>query len=424
MFPGGFVIHLGSARAQVLEACQLLPFSDLSPNEAIGWVIAEPVIASDSVPPFANSAVDGFALRSSDTSRVPASLAVVEAVMAGEISTIDVAPGSAVKLMTGAPIPSGADAVCMVEMTEPDAQQEDRVIIKATLRPGENIRTAGEDVAAGSEVFPAFTQLGPVHLGVLISARVGSVRAVPPPRVGVLATGDELTSDPGPLAPGAIRDSNRPSMLARLRADGFEAVDCGTARDDPALIASAIESAATRCDALITIGGVSMGERDYIAAVLAKLGASPLIEMKIAIRPAKPFVFGALADRRLPVFGLPGNPVSSLVSYELLVRPALRKMAGHRGLDRPVLVARAPAGFSREPDGKTYFLRVKVVSTDEGLEAHPLAGQGSHQLSTLAEANALAVVPDGDGIPPGGSVKVLVLDVDRLDGEQAATWIP
>ncbi len=386
-------------------------------------MVSEDVPAVDPVPPFANSSMDGYALRSADTISAPVTLHVSGTTYAGDALSRDLPLGAAQRVMTGAPIPPGADAVCMVERTR--EVDTDGVEISVALQPGENVRDAGADVNAGDVCVRAGSALSPAHLGVLISAGVRDVRVIPRPRVGVLSTGDELVAAGARLTPGKIRDSNRPTLLARLENDGFTPVDLGSALDETATIARAIDLGARDCDGVVTLGGVSVGDHDYLADALGKLGASPMASMQIAIRPAKPFAFGVLADPGVPIFGLPGNPVSALVSYELIVRPALRLMAGQSALDRPLLSAIVPDGFPRTRDERTQFVRVQVRRGSDGaLEVRPTPGQGSHQLRGLADADGLAVVPDGDGIPPGGSVDVLLLREDALVTEKDARWMP
>jgi molybdenum cofactor synthesis domain-containing protein len=215
-----------------------------------------------------------------------------------------------------------------------------------------------------------------------------------------------LVDDGSPLAPGQIRESNR-TMLAGLLAEaGCEVVDLGTVRDDEAALEAVLREAAADCDAIVSSGGVSMGDYDVVKAVLGRVAA--MTWLQIAIKPAKPFAFGTIDGT--PVFGLPGNPVSSLISFELLARPALRRMMGHRRLARPSLVAVSEAGISRRPDGKVHLVRVNTTFDDDGrFHVSPVGAQGSHQLAATALADAIAIVPDGDGIPPGGDVAVLML---------------
>ena len=226
------------------------------------------------------------------------------------------------------------------------------------------------------------------------------------PTVAVLSTGDELVDDGRPLAPGQIRESNR-TMLAGLLADaGCDVVDLGIVRDDESELEAVLRSAASTCDAIVTSGGVSMGDYDVVKAVLGRI--ADMTWMQIAIKPAKPFAFGRLEGT--PVFGLPGNPVSSLVSFELLARPALRRMMGHARVARPSVVAVADEGLARRPDGKVHFVRVNAEFGDDGrCHVRTVGAQGSHQLAATALADAMAVLPDGDGVPPGGEVAVLML---------------
>jgi molybdopterin molybdotransferase len=221
----------------------------------------------------------------------------------------------------------------------------------------------------------------------------------------VMSTGDELVEH-GPLARGHIRDSNRPTLLALLEQSGFDAVDLGIVADDEHAVTHALEHAVDACDAVITSGGVSMGDLDFIKVVLDRIG--DMRWMQIAIKPAKPLAFGTVG--RVPVFGLPGNPVSSMVSYELFARPALRRMAGHTQLERLHVTATAPDGLRRIADGKVHLVRVVATQAEDGSWAvRSAGGQGSHQLTAMAAANALAILPDGEGVPPGGGVRTMLL---------------
>ncbi len=245
----------------------------------------------------------------------------------------------------------------------------------------------------------------------------------PCPTVGVLSTGDELVTTTGALAPGTIRDSNRPALLAQLEADGFGALDVGMAGDDEAVLVALLKDAASRCDAVVTSGGVSVGDRDMVKLVLEKLCGATMRSMQVAIKPAKPLAFGVLEASGTPVFGLPGNPVSALVSYELFARPALRSMAGCTVLDRARLAAVADVDLPRQRDGKLHLIRVVArAGTDGVVRVGMSGGQGSHMLSAMAQSNALALVPDGDGVSSGEHVEVLLLDADRLSASPEAPW--
>jgi len=281
---------------------------------------------------------------------------------------------------------------------------------------GDAVRGVGDDVRAGALLYAAGTLVTPAVAGVLASVNASPVTCVPRPRVAVLSTGDELIDDGSPLQPGQIRESNRTMLLGLVADAGCDAVDLGIVRDDEALLEDVLRSAADSCDAIVTSGGVSMGDYDVVKAVLSRIAR--MRWMQIAIKPAKPFAFGMLATldgtREVPVFGLPGNPVSSLVSYELLARPALRQMAGHPAVtvDRPTVEAVADAGLPRRADGKTHFMRVFASFAADGrVHVASVGAQGSHQLAATSLANAIAEVPDGYGVAPGGSVRTILLSV-------------
>jgi molybdenum cofactor synthesis domain-containing protein len=306
--------------------------------------------------------------------------------------------------MTGAPLPDGADAVVMVEDSEP--VDPGRVRLHRRLQSGASVRNVGDDVREGDTVFSAGTVITPAVAGVLASVNARVVTVHPAARVAVLSTGDELVTDGSPLRPGQIRESNS-AMLAPLLAEAGCVVDHrGTVPDDEAVLEAVLRDAARSCDAVVTSGGVSMGEYDVVKAVLGRIAA--MHWMQIAIKPAKPFAFGTLDGT--PIFGLPGNPVSSLVSFELLARPALRRMMGHRRLARRSLVGITDTDLTRRPDGKVHLMRVSGTFDDDGrYHVRPVSAQGSHQLAATALADGLAVVPDGSGLPAGAEVAVLLL---------------
>lgn len=403
------MIPLAEAREHVLARCSpkapiLVPLLD-----ALGCVLAGPVVAQEAVPPFANSAMDGYAVLAADvasaSSSAPVHLTVVDTVAAGVGARVAVESGQAVRIMTGAPVPVGADAIVPVEHTSggPDATV---VAILDGSPSGRHIRLAGSDIEPGAEVLRAGTLLGPAHLGVLASVGVRRPVVVPRPRVGVLSTGDELVDDGRALGPGQIRESNRPLLVALARSFGVDAVDLGTVRDDRDALAAALTAAADSCDAVVTSGGVSMGDFDLVKVVLGEL--ADMAWMQVAIRPAKPFAFGVLAGT--PIFGLPGNPVSSLVSLALLGVPGLRTIAGRSDLDLPRVRAVAATDLDRHRDGRTAFLRVHCTWAPDGrLRAVPVGAQGSHHLAATAGANGLAELPDGPGIAQGDHVMVVLL---------------
>ncbi len=397
----------------VADRCQRLSAVDMPLSEAMHCVLAEDVHSAERVPPFANTAMDGFAVRAADVESVPCDLVVVATLAAGAKPTVEVGPGEAIRIMTGAAIPAGADAIVPVENVDRAATTEQSVRILESANVGDAVRPAGEDVEVGQLVFRAGAVLSAGHLGVLSSIGATTVRAYPRVRLGVLSTGDELISAPTPLEVGQIRDSNRLTLLGLGRLTNCEVVDLGVARDTEQSIEAAILDGLARCDALVTSGGVSMGDFDYVKVVLDRLSAEseePMRWMQIAIKPAKPLAFGLIGGK--PVFGLPGNPVSSMVSFELFARAALRTMMGHEfeSAKRPTVRALAGAGLDRRPDGKTHFVRVVATMEPNGrYVASSSGGQGSNLLRSMALANALAVLPDGDGAIAGQEVDVLLL---------------
>jgi molybdopterin molybdotransferase len=404
------LVPLEAVQREILAAVTPLEAVRVPLGDALGLVLAEEVRSREAVPPFANTAMDGYAVRAADTGGAapgePARLRVVGELPAGRAPQQAVGDGEAIRIMTGAPMPPGADAVVMVERTTRDGA--DGVLIEAPASPGDHVRPAGGDLAAGAPVFGPGTVLGPAHVGVLASVGAATVTVVRRARVGVLSTGDELVdvADTGALAPGRIRDSNRPMLVALAAAAGCDPTDLGVAGDDEAGITRTLERAGGEFDAVLTSGGVSVGDYDYVKAALDHLGT--LRAWQVAIKPAKPLAFGTLGDT--PVFGLPGNPVSSLVSFECFARPALLARMGHEHRFRPEVRARAAHAFARKRDGKLHLDRVRVRAEDDGYVVSRTGDQASNVLSATAAANGLALIPDGDGVPAGGALSVVLLD--------------
>jgi molybdopterin molybdotransferase len=401
------VIAIEQAQAAVLDGCRPLPAADVPIGDALGLVTATSVVATEDVPPFANTAVDGYAVRAADTAAAPVELDVVGFLPAGTAPSTPVGPAQAIRIMTGAPVPDGADAMVMVEDT---VVLGDRVRIGRSVLVGDALRPAGDDVRVGDTVLGTGVELRAAHLGVLASIGCTTVRVHRRARVAVLSTGDELVEGGGPLRLGQIRESNKSMLLALVAQAGATPVDVGLVRDDEATLIAALEAAADTCDAIVTSGGVSMGDVDVVKMVLDRVGAMQW--MQIAIKPAKPFAFGIIprGERAVPVFGLPGNPVSSFVSFELLARPGLRRLMGHRGASRPEVLAITDDGLRRRPDGKIHFVRVHGAFGPDGrLHVRSTGAQGSHQLAATAGATGLARVVDGDGIAVKGDVPVLWL---------------
>ena len=405
------MIPLEEARATVLAACGRVHPRAVPLADALGRVTSVPLFADEEVPPFANTAMDGYAVRAADTSGAPVTLRVVGLLPAGvDPSGMHVGEDEAVQIMTGAPMPPGADAVVMVERTGPGSVPG-TVEVQVAVPAGNHVRPAGEDLRPGQEVFPAFTVLQAGHLGVLASLGMRRVPVFPGLRVGVLSTGDELVDGPGPLPLGKIRDANRSTLLALVAQAGCEPVDLGLVADEEDAVRAALVEAVASCDVVLTSGGVSMGELDFVKKVLDELaggGGRPVTSMQVAIRPAKPLSFGVVDDT--PVFGLPGNPVSSMVSFELFARPALRQMMGHLAIHRPTARAVADERLGRSPDGKLHLVRVVAALDDDGrYHVRSSGGQASNLLRAMALANALALLPDGEGVDAGSEVQVMLL---------------
>jgi molybdenum cofactor synthesis domain-containing protein len=406
------VISVAEARRLLLAGLTPLAPLPVAAAEACGHVLAETVVAGEAVPRFANSAMDGYAVRAADVAEVPVRLRVTGTVAAGDGPGPGLAPGTAVRIMTGAPLPAGADVVCPVERVLVD-DDGSAVLIKETFGLGANVRLPGEDIAAGSVVFPAGTQLRAAHVGVLASLGTGPVLVRPRPVVAVLSTGSELARPGAALGAGQIRDVNRPALLAQLRADGFPVIDLGACADDRDALSGLLTAAAARCDAIVATGGVSVGDHDELKAALGEAGGETMRWLRVAVKPGKHVAAARLGARRVPAFGLPGNPVAALVTYELYVRPALRRLAGCAVIDRPRFTATAETSLPRCPGPRLHVVRVTARTGPRGnLLVRSAGGQGSHMLRAMAQANALALLPDGDGVRAGGSVEVMLLDPD------------
>lgn len=397
------LVPIEEVRERILASLPALGSESVWFTDAKGRVLSEPVVAPHDVPHFANSSMDGFAVRSADVREPGAVLRVLADVPAGQVAQVAVAEGEAIRIMTGAPMPEGADAVVRVEDTKVEGE---KVHIGVAVETGNHVRPAGGDVRGGSEVFAAGTRLGPAHLGVL--ATVGVVEPVVSkrPRVAIMSTGDELLPPETPeLGPGMIRDSNRPMLAAMVEEAGAEVGDLGRIPDDPDLLRAAIGRAAVESDMIVSSGGVSMGDYDVTKLVLREEAGVDF--MQVAMKPGKPFAFGRVGGR--PFFGLPGNPVSAMISFETFVRPAVLAVQGATAIFRPRLRGVAGEAMRSDPAKET-FLRVTVRSEDGVWVAFQTGGQDSNVLSGAANARALAVIPRGTAdLEPGDPVTLELL---------------
>ncbi|MBA3764092.1 MAG: molybdopterin molybdotransferase MoeA [Actinobacteria bacterium] len=399
------LIAVDEARARVLDSVSSLAPLQLALTDAHGCVSAEDVVAAESLPAFASSAMDGFAVRASDvagaTPQRPAELKIVGQALIGFRPETTVGGGEAVAIATGAPIPSGADTIVPIENAD---VQEEIVRLVEAAPAGRHVRPVGEDVTEGTVLVERGKRLGGPELGLLANAGHATPLVHPRPRVVVLSTGDELISPTEAPDFGQIRDSNAYTLFGALREAGAIPVLAGIIRDDPESLKQTVVDHLIQADAFISSGGVSVGERDVVKAAFFRRGDIDFY--KVAMQPGMPQGFGHIEGK--PYFGLPGNPVSVFVSFELFVRPAMLKMMGRTQLDRPEVTATLATEVSG-PKAKMQYARVVVERGDEGWMATPTGGRGSNLISTVARANGLAMIPPGTETAPAGSqVQVMV----------------
>jgi molybdopterin molybdotransferase len=367
---------------------------------AWGRVLAEPVVSRREIPPWPNSSMDGYAVRAEDTGQ-GAALALVGRVEAGGLPSRAIGRGDAMRIFTGAPLPEGADTV--VPQEDVDAR-DDRIALRGAFERAAYVRERGEDVRVGDRVLEPGALLTAAEVGLLATLGHGQVRVYRRPRVAILSTGNELAdlgTEPGP---GQIPNTNTYSLMAQVLEAGADPISLGVARDGLEAIEERVR-AARDADVLVSSAGVSVGELDFVRDALTNAGAE-LHLWRVSMRPGKPITFGSLEGR--PVFGLPGNPVSAMVTFELFVRPALLKLAGRRRLTRPLVNARALAPVAN-PGSRRGYLRVQLERIEEGLGARLTGEQGSAILRSMVLADGLAVVPPDTTVPAGGSLEIILL---------------
>ena len=401
------LVSIDAHRADILDRIRPLPPTQLGITEAEGSVLAEDITASRPLPPFDNSAMDGYALIAADTAGAaqdaPVTLRVTGEVAAGDTGAYAVTPGTCLRITTGAKLPAAADAIVPVEDTDGGIAQ---VAIRLAVEPGHAVRYSGGDAREGDVLLARGTRLGPMQIAVLASSGRARAEVFPRPRVAVFSTGDELTEPGQPLAPGKIWDSNSFMLAAAAREAGCLAFRHGPVPDDPQEILPAIEHQLLRADLLITSGGVSMGgKHDVVKDTLSRLGTIQF--RKVAMQPGMPQGFGTIGEDSTPIFTLPGNPVSAYVSFQIFVLTALGALQGQPDRQLPSVQATV-TGPLRSPPGRRSYLR-GVLNRADGTVT-PLSGQGSHQVATLGRANALIVVPEwAVQMKEGDDVEVLCL---------------
>ncbi len=390
--------------------------------ETLGRVLAEDIVAKGDIPPHANTAMDGYAVQAADlVGAGPESLKrlrVIANLAAGYVAAERVTPGTAIRIMTGAPMPDGADAVIPFEETRQDGEW---VECFAAVRVGENVRPAGEDVRAGERTLRCGTRIRPQEIGMLAALGYSEVAVIRRPRVAILATGDELVDIEAPLLPGKIRNANSYSNAAQVLHYGGIPLLLGIARDTVADLTAKIRAGLSQgADLLITSGGVSVGDFDVVKTVLAAEGEISF--WRVRMKPGKPLAFGYItADvdgrpRTVPLLGMPGNPVSAMVSFELFARPAILTMLGVRDVHTPTTEAVLDQAIPRK-DGRRHYVRVRLERRADGLHAVLTGDQGSGILNSMVQSDGLAIIPEAwDHVPAGARVQVLLFECGRLPG--------
>jgi len=407
---GRRAISFDDARATILAAAssRVMPTEFVPLDDSLGRTLREDLIAEEPNPRFANSAMDGYAVRSADIASVPVSLRVLEVVPAGRVPSLAVGPGEAIKVMTGAPIPEGADVVVPVERTS--SSSPDSVSVLVSLPIGEHVRPAGEDFGAGEKLVSSGRGIDPGVIAILAALGHPTAEVSLLPRVAVISTGDELVSPGEDVGPGQIRDSNSHTIRAMIRAAGCEPGPCWRVVDDADAVAQAVRRVVDHCEVIITLGGISAGDFDPVKQALTSMGEIEL--WKVAMKPGSPQAFGTVEGKLF--FGLPGNPVSSAVVFEMLVRPALYALLGRSNLDRPSIRAMLPVEISSIKNRRD-FLRVRLTGDmTNGLLAELTGTQSSGALSSLTKASGLAVIAESVESQRAGTIVHVILTDSEL----------
>jgi len=395
---------VNEALQTVLQSVRCLEIKAVRLEHALGRVLAQDVIANRDQPPYDVSAMDGYALCSADLTSVPVTLTIIEDIKAGDMPTKKILAGQCARIMTGAPVPQGADAVLRVEDTQ--AVGENLVQINTAVKVGNDIRLLGENMRNGEIVLCAGTEITPGVVGILASVKCAEMQVYRRPRVAILSTGDELEDMNDPVDPNKIPNSNSYALMAQVQSLGIMPSLLGIARDDPAELAEYLQRG-LYFDVLLVSGGSSVGVHDHVRPTLENLGVKMLF-WRVSMKPGHPLAFG-MTDKSL-VFGLPGNPVSSMVCFEEFVAPALRKMMGHTRLHRRVLTARLTHDVKHKA-GRTEFIRVTLAQDEQGYSATSTGTQSSGASLSMAKADGLLVIPaTNTGMKTGELVSVQLLD--------------
>ncbi|HLI91112.1 MAG TPA: gephyrin-like molybdotransferase Glp [Ktedonobacteraceae bacterium] len=407
------MISVEEALERILSEIEPLNIVQLPLSEALGAVLAQDIIAQEDIPPFANSAMDGFALLSKDSKPrdgQPPRLRVTGGVAAGYVADRPVEEGTAMRIMTGAPVPPGADSVIQVELTRFDGPESEWVEVLQEVAPGNNIRPAGEDIRAGQCVLRRGAEIGPWEIGVLATLGWAMVPVVRRARVAILGTGDEVIDVDQPLQPGKIRNSNSYLLEAAVRRAGAEPHRLGVARDTVESLREKFSAAVTH-DLILTSGGVSVGDFDLVKDIMQEQGEINF--WRINMRPGKPVAFGHI--KGVPLLGLPGNPVSSAVTFELFGRPVIRKMQGHTRLVRPQIEVVVEDGV-QDRAMRRHYVRAHVEWRDGRFVARTTGNQGSNITTSLLNANAFLIIPEGGTeVRPGDTAQAMMLDWPEIE---------